>query len=147
MNRPMRVFPATCLALCLVLLAFALPAAAAEEVVVHYTKEGYPVFVQQLDGGQVAAVTFNKRLRSMRITLKNGQHVLALYPKHQSAATIALVQGKHVPVTVLTPTQAKAQEPKKAVHHKIRYIAGGALLLVIIIVGAVLLVRRRGERD
>ena len=73
-----------------------------------YTKEGYPLFVQQLNGGQVAAVTVNKRLRSMRVTLKNGQHVLALYPPHQSAATIAKLQGKHVRVTVLSPAQAKA---------------------------------------
>ena len=83
----------------------------------------------------------------MRITLKNGQHVLAVYPPHQSAARSLYVEGKHVAVTVLSPAQAKAEGPKKPVHHKLRYIAGGVLLLVIIVVGAVLLVRRKGERD
>lgn len=137
-----------CLVLALALLA--LPGAAgAAEVTVHYTKESLPAFEHQLSSGQVTAVTFNKRLRSMRITLKNGQHVLALYPKHQSGAEAAKIEARHVPVTILTSTQAKAELPKTHTAHKLRYIAGGALILVIVIVGAVLYLnrKRKGSRD
>jgi len=148
MNRPIRAVRSVCAGLLLALAVLVVPASAgAEEVVVHYTKEPYATFVTQLNGGQVSAVTFNKRIRSMRVTLKNGQHVLVVYPPHQSAAQIAKVQGKHVAVTVLTPTQAKSEVPKKAVHHKIRYIAGGILIVVIIVVGAVLLANRRRRQS
>ena len=114
---------------------------------IRYTKEPYATFEKQLDGDQVAAVTFNKRVRSIRVTLKNGQHFLAVYPPHESAAEIAKVQARHVPVTILTPAQAKTEEPKKAAHHKLRYIAGGILIVVILVVGGVLLLRRGRERD
>ncbi len=147
MNRLMRALRGTSAALCVALAMLAAPAGAgAEEVVVHYVKESLPQFEEQLHKGQVSAVTFNKRVRSMRVTLKNGQHVLVVYPPKESAAYIAKVEGAHAHVTILAATQAK-QEAKKPVHHKLRYIAGGVLLVVIIIVGVVLLVNRKRERD
>jgi hypothetical protein len=148
MNRLARSLPGGSAVLLLALVAIAAPASGAEGVaVVHYTPQAYPVFVQQLNSGQVAAVTFNKRLRSMRVTLKNGQHVLVKYPPHQADAEIARVKGKHVAVTVLSPAAAKAETPKKTPHHKLRYIAGGVLVIVIVIVGAVLYIVKKRRRD
>jgi hypothetical protein len=148
MNRQTRAFQGVFAVLCLALAVLAAPASVgAAEVVVHYTKESYPTFEAQLNGGQVSAVTFNKRIRSMRVTLKNGEHVLVVYPPHQAAAEIAKVEGKHVHVTVLTPTQAKKETPKVTAHHKLRYIAGGILILVIVVVGAVLYFNRKRKRD
>ena len=149
MIRPTRAFT-TALATLVVAVAMAFTAASAlaaeEAVVVHYTPESLPQFESQLHGGQIASVTFNKRLRTMRITLKDGTHVLAKYPPKSSAVWIKNVEARHVPVTILTPTEAK-KEQKSSHHHKLRYIAGGILLLVIIIVVVVVLLRRRRNQD
>jgi hypothetical protein len=121
------------------------PAAFAGPIV--YQDESYAEYQQQLASGQVAAVTINKRLASLRTTLKDGRHVLAKYGHKEEPKAAAALAAKHVPVTVLTPAAAKLEVPKKAVHHKLRYIAGGILILVIVIVGAVLVVRSRREPD
>src|SRR5271155_5761878 len=85
------------LAVLLVLVSFAalgapIAGAAAEEVAtpISYRFEQLAEWEKQLGEGQVVAVTVNKRLRSLRTTLKDGQHVLAKYkakglPKAQAA--------------------------------------------------------------
>jgi hypothetical protein len=123
-----------------VLLAGA-PAPAFAEA--SYKSESLSQYESQLAAGQVASVTIDKRTHELRATLKNGEHVVAKYPaKHESKFTEEL-KAKGVAVTILTQAQARAEGRKKAVHHKIRYIAGGVLIAVIVIVGAVLILRRR----
>jgi hypothetical protein len=121
-------------------------AVAANAATIAYTPESYAEYQQQLASGKVKAVIINKRVRSLRVTLTDGRHVLAKYkPKEEKQAAAAL-QAKHVPATVLTPAQGIKElkaVPKKPVKHKLRYIAGGVLIVVIIIVAAVLLIRRR----
>ena len=56
---------------------------------------------------------------------------------------ISELKKRHVPVTVLTEAQAKKEQSKGKVHHKLRYIAGGIVIAVIVIVGGVLLYNRR----
>jgi hypothetical protein len=125
--------------------ALVLPAALASgaEAVIHYQKESLPTYERQLSGGEIAAATFNKKIRSLHLTLKNGQHVLVVYPPHEQAKFAAALEAKGIPVAVLEPAAANAEIAKKPVHHKLRYIAGGILVLVIIVVGAVLLLDRR----
>lgn len=137
-------------ALALVLLACAgLPlcagAAAAE---VKYTHESLRQYEKQLAGGQIREVTINKKVRSVHVTLNSGQHVLAKYAAHEEPKVKAALEAKGVPVHVLAKAAAY-KEAKKAVHHKLRYIAGGILIAVVIVVGAVLLIdrRRRALRD
>jgi hypothetical protein len=122
-------------------------AASAAEAPIVYQSETEAAFEQQLAAGQIQAVTVNKRIRSLRITLTDGRHVLARYPAKQEPRVIAQLKGKGVPVTVLGKTQAQAELKKKTVHHKLRYIAGGILLVVIIVVGTVLLINRRRQRE
>jgi hypothetical protein len=129
--------------LTLALLAPGIDAVAAN---VTYTKEKLPEFETQLSGGQIQAATLNKRVRSMRLTLKNGEHKLVIYEKKGSPALIAKLQAKHIPVTILSKAEAEKEAKEKPKHHKIRYIVGGVLIAVIVIVGAVLLIRR-GRRD
>jgi CHASE1-domain containing sensor protein len=133
---------------CASLLAGTVAAGAATIV---YAPESYSVYEQQLNSGKVRAVTINKRLRSLRVTLDDGSYVLARYkPKEEKKAAAAL-EAKHVPVVVLTSTEAskelKGEPKKKHAKHKLRYIAAGVLIVVIIIVAAVLLIRRRRYRD
>jgi hypothetical protein len=114
---------------------------------IAYQDESYAEFQQQLASGQIQAVTINKRLASLRVTLKDGRHVLAKYAHKGEPAAAAALAAKHVPVTVLSPTQAKSEVPKKAVHHKLRYIAGGILIVLIVLVGGVLYIRSRRQLD
>jgi hypothetical protein len=123
--------------------AFAAGAVAA----INYQKESYAAYQQQLAGGQIQAVTINKRLRSLRVTLKDGRYVLAKYNKHEEPAVAAALTAKHIPVTVLTPTEAVKEEKAQPKHHKLRYIAGGILIVVIVIVGAVLFISRKRKRE
>jgi hypothetical protein len=136
---------------CVALLACALllPIAAAVAAPPAYQAESLSTYEQQLGGGQIASVTVNKRLRSLRVTLKDGRYVLAKYAPKGEPAAVAALQAKHVPVAVLTPAQAKREVPKKVDHHKLRYIALAIVVVVIVIVGAVLFIsrKRRFERD
>ena len=125
-------------------VAIAAPRAGAEGTI-DYVKESLAQYQSQLAGGQVKEVTINKRVRSLRVTLSNGDHMLAKYAPKQEPKYEAALKAKGVPVTILTPTEAKAELKGKPVHHKIRYIVGGVLILVLIVVGAVLLVNRRRQ--
>jgi hypothetical protein len=124
------------------LLAFAslAPLAPAASAVVHFQRESYQAFQNQLTSGQVRAVTFNKKPHSAHVTLKNGALMLAVYPplqEHQLAAELA---AKGVPLTIEHTHKTTTAKP---VHHKLRYIAGGILVLVILTILAVLLIGRR----
>jgi hypothetical protein len=123
-------------------LGCATAVAAGAEVVVVYQKESLSAYEQQLAKGEIASATFNKKIRSLHLTLKNGQHVLTIYPPHEQPKYEAALQAKNIPVTVLKPAAAD-KEAAKPVHHKLRYIAGGVLVLVVIVVGGVLFMDRR----
>ncbi len=125
---------------CLVALAMA---PGADGATIVYEPESQTVMLSQLQKGEVQSVVVNKRLRSLRVTLKDGRHVLVKYPAHHEPETVAALKARGVTVAILTPTQAKAEAKKKPVHHKLRYIAGGILIVVIIVVAAVLLIDRR----
>jgi hypothetical protein len=128
---------------CIALLPLAVAAGA--EGTVTYTHESLQEYEKQLAANQIKAVTINKRLRSMRITLKDGRHVLARYERKGEPKVAAALAAKRVPVTVLKPAEAAKEVPKKA--HKLRYIAGGIVILVLLVVGTVLYVDRRRKRQ
>jgi ATP-dependent Zn protease len=132
-----------CVALCLLAQG-----ALAAEGTITYKHESEPTFQQQLASKQVQSVAVNKRLRTLRVTLKDGTHVLARYPRKQEPQTVARLQAAGVAVSVLGNAAAeKEAKAPKPVHHKLRYIAGGILIAVIVIVGLVLLVNSRRRRD
>jgi hypothetical protein len=134
---------AVCVAL--LALAFVIPAGAAGVVI--YKKESLKEYEQQLASGQIKAVTINKKLRSLRVTLKDGSYVVAQYPRKGSKKAEAALRAKNVPLTVLKPAEANKEVVKKPVKHKLRYIAGGALVVVIALVVAVVMVDRKRKRD
>lgn len=126
---------------------FAGPALAAEEGTIVYIHESEAAFAKQLAKREVASVKVNKRLRTLRVTLKDGSHYLAQYPAKHEPATVAHLEAKGVSVTVLSKSAAEKEAKPKATHHKIRYIVGGILVVAIVLVGGFLLYRRRGMRD
>ncbi len=141
----------TRVAVCVVSLACAAlmltVSAAGAATTPNYQPESLKTYEQQLAGGQIQAVTVNKKLRSLRITLKDGSYVLAKYGRKDEPKTVAALEAKHVPVTILTPTEASKQVAKKAVKHKLRYIVGGIIIVVILIVGGVLYVNRKRQSE
>jgi hypothetical protein len=145
-NRLTRALTGLALAVCLAVGLLA-PAAPAAEAKVDYAHESEAAFEQQLASKQIRSAIVNKRLRTVRVTLKDGTHVLGRYPKHQAPQTIARLQAQGATVTVLAKKQAEQEAGKKPKHHKIRYIVGGVLIVVILVVGAVLLVNRSRRRD
>jgi hypothetical protein len=131
-----------------ILLALTVPAASAfaAEVTIKYKDENGQEFERQLAAKEIQAATFNKRIRSLHILLKNGEHFRYIYAKKGEPALAAQLEAKHIPVTVLTPEEAKSEASKAPVKHKIRYIAGGILIVVIIVVGGVIVWDRRRKR-
>jgi hypothetical protein len=149
MIRSTRPSPALKIALSLACLALAwllqaAPSLGAESAV-HFQKESIQEYEKQLAGAQIAEATFNKKVRSLHLSLKDGRHVLVKYGKGEEPKLAAALRAKGVPVTILAPAAA-AKEAKKPVKHKLRYIAGGILVVVVVVVGAVLLIDRRRKR-
>ena len=130
----------------LVCLTVAAPLAAARGAV-SYRHESEAEFTQQLASRQIASATINKRLRTIRVTLKDGRHVLAKYPPRQEPRVLAELRAKGVQVSVLGKAQAVAEEKKVPKKHKLRYIIGGVLIAIVVVVGGVLLYNRTRSRD
>jgi len=140
MRRSSRSRAGTRLLCCLLgALSLAAPAGAATPV---YEKESEQIWEQQLAARQIRSATINKFLQTVRTRLKDGRYVIFKYPKHQEPRVRAQLAAKHVPVTVLSHSQAVREANKKPRHHKLRYIVGGVALGLIVLAGAVLLVRR-----
>ena len=147
MSRLTRALTSMMLAVCVALSLLA-PAAIAAEPTITYKHESEAEFAQQLAARKIQSATVNKRLRTVRLTLKDGTHVLAKYPKHQEPQTVAKLKAHGVAVSVLAKADAeKEAKSKKATHHKLRYIVGAVVIAVIVIAGGVLLVNRRRQRD
>ena len=128
---------ASCL-LALGLLACCPAVRAGAQEVVHYQHESFPTFEGQLNAGQIETATFNKKAHRLHLRLKDGRHVLVSYPSHAEPQLAARLEARGVIVHV-----QKTKKATKAVHHKLRYIAGGILIVVIIVVAVVLLIDRR----
>jgi len=115
----------------------------------RFTEESKEALEQQLANHKVKAAEFNKRIRSLHITTKDGKLYLYHYEKKGAPAVEAKLKAAHVRYTVLNSTAAAAEQKALGGHkkHKIRYIVGGVVLLLIVIGVIVYFVRRRGMRD
>jgi hypothetical protein len=143
--RPMSAAALVAAAASLLLTLSLLPATARGAV--GYVHETFPQYQEQLAAGQIQEVTINKRLRTLRITLTDGRHVLAKYAPKEEPTVRKNLKAKRVTVHVLSSTAAKAEQSKGKVHHKLRYIAGGILIAVIVIVGGVVFYNRRKRAE
>jgi hypothetical protein len=138
-----------CAALCMTLGPAAL--ARSEDASISYESETLQAYEGQLKGGQITAVAVNKRLRSLHVTLKSGQHVKVRYKAHEEAKRVAALEAKGIPVTVLTKAEAE-KEAKAVPHHhtKRRTLAIVAVVVVVLLIAAgvgLMLARRRRRAD
>jgi hypothetical protein len=147
MNRSIRALWSTLAALCLTLGLLTVPASAGAAEAIHYTPESMATFEQQMNAGQIKAAVFNRKVRSIRLTLKSGEYALVHYPKGQAPALEATLSSKHVAVSQLSEALANKELRAKPKKHKLRYIAGGIVIVVVVVVGGVLLINRRRQRQ
>jgi hypothetical protein len=116
----------------------AVPAGAAT---VHFEKESVQAYEGQLHHGQVHALTFHPGTPTghLHISLNNGGHMTVAYASSEQGKLVAQAQAANARVKIAAVQTKKTA----AVHHKLRYIAGGILIVVIIVVLVVLLIGRR----
>jgi hypothetical protein len=137
MNRRLNaVLTALCLA-----LGAAVIAAPAGAAAIHFEKESLQAYEAQLRHGQVHALTFHSGTPTghLHISLNNGGHMTVSYTSSEQGKLVAQAQAANARVKIATAVTKKTA----AVHHKLRYIAGGILIVVIVIVLVVLLIGRR----
>ena len=143
MNRSTRgrwsALAATCVALALTTMA----ASVGAQPVGRFQHETFKDFEKQLNAGQIHDATFNKKAHTLHLTLNDGRRMLVSYPSHEASQVDAQLRAKGVPVTV----EKRKKPVAKAIHHTLRYIAGGIVVIVIGVVVAVLLVDRRRKLD
>jgi hypothetical protein len=110
---------------------------------IHFQPESLPVLKGQLAHHEVRSLSFHPAPTGtgrVHVTLKDGRHMTVPYAASEQAQLVEQARGEGVHVTI---AKAKPKAAKKAVKHKLRYIAGGILVVVIVVVVAVLLVDRR----
>jgi hypothetical protein len=117
------------------LLSFAAPPALAT----HFQPESYAELLAQLRHREVVALVLHPQGYKAHASLSNGGHVTVAYTPAQVPALRTAAGAGGASFAIAT---ARAK-PKAAVHHKLRYIAGGVLIVVIVVVLVVLLLGRR----
>jgi nitrate reductase gamma subunit len=140
-------FPAVAALIVMLAVAALGSVAMAAQETISYEHESEAAFRQQLASRQIRSAIINKRLRSLRLTLKDGRHVKARYPAHTEPKVARELRHAHVKVSVLSKAQAESEAKKAPRHHKIRYIVGGVVVALAVIAGAVFLIRRRRLED
>ncbi len=136
------------LALAISLAVGPLAAGANAEATITYRHETEAEFDQQIAAKKIKTAVINPSLRTVRVTLDDGSHVLGRYPKKQAPETAARLKAAGATVSVLSKKagEKQASEGKKP-KHKIRYIVGGVVIVLIVIGGVVWLIRRRRQVD
>jgi hypothetical protein len=131
--------PAALLAVC---VALALPAEGlAAAATPKYTKESQQAYESQLQKDEIAEATLNKFVRSLRLTLKNGDHVIYSYPAKGAPKLEQELKAKGIAVTAL---HGHKHKHKKSAKHTRRYVAIGIVVIVVLAGVAFLMFRRRG---
>jgi ATP-dependent Zn protease len=100
------------------------------------TTESYQALLGQINGGQVRSAVINRKPHTIKVTLDDGSVQRIDYPPADEKQLSNSLR-KHGAVVKI----AKKKRAKKAVHHKLRYIAAG-IAGVVVVVGIVLLILR-----
>jgi ATP-dependent Zn protease len=100
------------------------------------TTESYQALLGQISAGQVRAAVINRKPHTIKVTLDDGSVQRIDYPPADEKQLSNSLR-KHGAVVKI----AKKKKAKKAVHHRLRYIAAG-IVGVVVVVGLVLLILR-----
>jgi ATP-dependent Zn protease len=100
------------------------------------TTESYQALLGQISAGQVRSAVINRKPHTIKVTLDDGSVQRIDYPPADEKRLSNSLR-KHGAVVKI----AKKKKAKKAVHHRLRYIAAG-IVGVVVVVGLVLLILR-----
>ena len=100
------------------------------------TTESYQALLGQISAGQVRSAVINRKPHTIKVTLDDGSIQRIDYPPADEKQLSDSLR-KHGAVVKI----AKKKKAKKAVHHRLRYIAAG-IGGVVVVVGIVLLILR-----
>jgi ATP-dependent Zn protease len=100
------------------------------------TTESYQALLGQINGHQVRSATINRKAHTVKATLDDGSVQRVDYPPAEERTLSDNLRKSGATVKI-----AKKKKAKKAVHHKLRYIAAGIVGFVVV-VGLVLLILR-----
>jgi hypothetical protein len=100
------------------------------------TTESYQALLGQIGSRQVRSATINRKAHIVKAVLDDGSVQRVDYPPADERTLSDSLRKSGATVKI-----AKKKKAKKAVHHKLRYIAAG-IVGVIVVVGLVLLILR-----
>jgi hypothetical protein len=104
-----------------------------------YVEESRSAFEGQLRAGQVREAEFNKVAEHLHLLLRDGRHMLVVYPGHEQPRIQAQLLAAGVPVAV----ERTARAATGTVHHTLRYVAAAILVIVLLGLALLLIARRR----
>ncbi|HXB65545.1 MAG TPA: hypothetical protein VNV42_11795 [Solirubrobacteraceae bacterium] len=104
----------------------------------HFQSESYAGLLAQLHKREIVAIVLHPSGPVAHASARNGQHFTVAYTQAE-VAPLRVAAGAGGSSFAISAAQPKS----KAVHHKLRYIAGGVLIVVIVVVLLVLLLGRR----
>jgi hypothetical protein len=138
MHRPLRRLPVAAVCAALLLLGLA----ATPALATHFEPETYGQLIAQLHRREVVALVLHPQGYKAHASATGGRHFTVAYTPAEQPVLAAAARAGGASFTV------DVSKPKStAVHHKLRYIAGGILIVVIVVVLVLLLVGRRRELE
>ena len=102
------------------------------------TTESYQALLGQVNANQVRSAVINRKAHIVKVTLDDGSVQRIDYPPRQEKALSKSLRQHGATVKI-----AKRKKAKKAVHHKLRYIAAGVVALGVVVGGVLLILRGR----
>ena len=102
----------------------------------------YPVLLAQVRSGPLIRAIINPSRGDVEIKFRNLDEWHASYPAGAQPELQRLLRARHVRLLFVPAHRATASRPA-AVHHHLRYIAGGAIALLAALALGLFLYRRR----
>lgn len=131
-----RLRPRTTAASLLATLLLACLAAAPAPAAPAPTTESYQALLGQINARQIRSAVINRKAHLVKVVLDDGSVQRVDYPPADERTLSDSLRAHGAGVKI-----AKKKKAKKAVHHKLRYIAAG-IVGAIVVVGLVLLILR-----
>jgi hypothetical protein len=136
MRNPIRPLTRTAVGAASLLLSLALLATPA--LATHFQSESYGELLAQIHRREVIAVVLHPQGYKAHASATGGRHFTVAYTPAEVPQLRAAAHTGNASFTI-----AVSKHKTAAVHHKLRYIAGGVLIVVIVVVLVVLLIGRR----
>jgi hypothetical protein len=103
----------------------------------------YPTLLAQARSGPLIRAIINPQRKDVEIKFANLDEWHAYYPEGAQAGLQRLFDTRHIRLLFVARHHRGTAAKPAAVHHRLRYIAGGVLVALIVCAGGFVLWRRR----